>query len=204
METKSVEKLAVQLTAVHYAYRVFVWTTAIMGLGYLIWLGWFGGLLEPVPVDGSTVKLDLLQTLAFLIAVTALEGTAVVTVFNRFFALFVPSDYESIQGIERALAKRRSLMQKVNALGIWVWCPAQAALAILTLCQGFMELSLSASSSGTTSLLIDGWLAAACAGSWVLLVLVVSSLAVGFYVEMRHQLAALRIATEHVRESRGP
>ncbi len=203
METKSAEKLAVQLTAFHYAYRAFVWTTTTLGLGYLTWLGWSGVLLEPVAVDGSTVKLDLLQTLAFFIAVTALEGTAVATAFNRMFVLLVPSHYEDIQRVELALGRRRSLLQKVAALGIWLWCPAQAALAIMTLCQGFMEVSLSESSSGTTSLVIDGWLAAACAGSWVLLVLVVSSLAVGFYASLRHQLAALSIAREHARGSRG-
>ncbi len=103
METKSVDKLAAKLVAAHYAYRIFVWTTAILGLAYLIWLGWSRDLFEPVPIEGAEVNLDLLQSLAFLIAVTALEGTAVVAAFNKFFALLMPSDYEGILRVQRAL-----------------------------------------------------------------------------------------------------
>ncbi len=204
METKSVDKLAAKLAAAHYAYRIFVWTTAILGLAYLIWLGWSRDLFEPVPIEGAEVNLDLLQSLAFLIAVTALEGTAVVAAFNKFFALLMRSDYEGILRVQRALGGRRSLLKSVGNLGIWLWCPAQMALAIMTLCQGFMEVSLSDSNSGTTTLVIDGWLAAACAGSWVLLVLVASSLFVGFYVDARHEIVALNIAIKHLRESGEP
>ena len=68
--------------------------------------------------------LDLLQTSAFLVAATALVGTATATGINRLSTLLIPSgpSHIRVEEIKRRLG--RSLLRRLSNLGIWIWYPA--------------------------------------------------------------------------------
>ena len=75
------------------------------------------------------------------------------------------------------------------------------ALATLTLHQCTVEATLTDSSRSTTALIIDGWLALACAGSWSFLAFVASSLIVTFYTDLRHDMALRDLRVKRQREN---
>ena len=189
MDAKLKRKWLAILTAINISHHVFVWTTAILGFAYLVWLASFRELLEPIPTNGTDVNLDLLQTSALLVATTALVGTVTVTGLNRLSALLVPSDPSTIPPTEIPRRQHRSPLRRLNGFRIWIWRLVQAALATLTLYQFTVEATLTDSSLSTTALIVDGWLALACAGSWSFLTFVASSLMVNFYIDLRHDIA---------------
>ena len=78
MKTDLSVSTKILLTAFSRGLEVFLWVTVGAGLSYLCWLAPSGNPLLPVPTHGPVIQLDLLQTLAFLIALPALEGTIVV------------------------------------------------------------------------------------------------------------------------------
>lgn len=201
MDIESTRKWVVIFTALNVSYHVLVWTTAILGVAYLFRLALFRELLEPIPTNGTDVNLDLLQTSALLVAATALIGTVTATGINRLSALVIPSDRSDIQVSEIVQQKGRSLLRRLNSLGIWIWCPVQVALATLTLHQCTVEATLTDSSRSTTALIVDGWLALACAGSWSFLAFVASSLIVTFYTELRHDMALRNLRVKRQREN---
>ena len=201
MNTELRRKWVAIFTALNVLHHVLVWTTAISGVAYVVRLALFRQLLEPIPTNGNDVNLDLLQTSALLIAVTALVGTVTATGLNRLSALLIPSDPTDIRVAEIVQQKRRSLWRRLNNLGIWIWYPVQVALATLTLYQFTVAATLTDSSRGTTALIVDGWLALACAGSWSFLTFVASYLIVGFYTELRHAIALLHLEVKQQREN---
>ena len=70
--------------------------------------------------DQIETVLDLLQTSALLVAATALIGTVTATGLSRLSALVVPSDPSDIQVSEIVQQKGRSLLRRLNGLGIWI------------------------------------------------------------------------------------
>ena len=184
--TKKAKTIAKMIGIFARIWDGILWATIGLSLAYLVWLALFKDLLEPVLSGGSVIKLDLLQTLAFLAAVTALEGTVVVAAINKVLALATEINVTLVQDIGDVNEYRPSRLRRAIDLGVWLWCLVQVALAILILRQGVTEASLCYSSPNATSIEIGGWLAAASAGSWVVLVLVASSIFVYLYAEVRH------------------
>ena len=112
------------LTVLNVSYHVLVWTTAILGVAYLVRLTLLRELLEPIPTNGTDINLDLLQTSAFLVAATALVGTATATGINRLSTLLIPSGPSDIRVEEIKRRLGRSLLRRLSNLGIWIWYPA--------------------------------------------------------------------------------
>ena len=150
--------------------------------------------------DQIETVLDLLQTSAFLVAATALVGTATATGINRLYTLLIPSGPSDIQVEEIKRRQGRSLLRRLSDLGIWIWYPVLVALATLTLHQCSVEARLTDSSRGTTALIVDGCLALASAGSWSFLAFVASSLMVRFYTGLRHDIALLDLQVNQILE----
>ena len=122
-------KWKIILTALIFTQSVFIWTTAILGVAYLVWLALFRELLEPIPTKGTDLNLDLLQTSALLVAATALVATVTFTGVNRMSALTDASDPTDLRVAETGLQRARSRWRRLNNLGAWIWCPVQVALA---------------------------------------------------------------------------
>ena len=186
MLTNEERKLLVIVKVVSPTYDVLCWTTIALSLAFLAWLALFANLLTPVFVDGVVIKLDLLQTLAFLVAMAALEGTVVVTAINRMAAAKTSAYVYQLRTQGSIREDSSSPFTKVVESGAWIWLSVETTLAILVLRQGTSEACLLESSSGTTVIAIDGWLAAACAGGWFVVVLSASILYVYLYVTLRH------------------
>ena len=201
MDARSKRKWLAIITALNVSDHVFVWTTALLGFAYMVWLALFRELLEPIPTSGTDVNLDLLQTSALLVAATALVSTVTVTGLNRLSALVLPSDPSAIPAAEVLPRQHRSPLRRLNGFRMWIWRLVQVALATLTLYQFTVEATLTDSSLGTTALIVDGWLALACAGSWSLLTFVALSLMVNFYVDLRHDIALLVIQLKQQSEN---
>ena len=63
-----------------------------------------------------------------------------------------------------------------------------------------MEAMLTDSRLGPSALIVDGWLALACAGSWSFLVFGASYLMAGFYTGLRAYFALLDLRLKQLRE----
>ena len=198
---KQAKTIANVIGIVGHIWDVILWVTIGLSLAYLVWLASFRDLLEPVLAGGSVIKLDLLQTLAFSVAVTALEGTVVAAALNKVRVLATKLDVRRIRQTGDVSDYRHSRLRRAIDLGVWIWCLVQVTFAILVLRQGVVEASLSYSSLNATSIDIGGWLAAACAGSWVVLVLVASAGFVCLYAEVRHVITIMGAWLESQRNS---
>ena len=199
---KQIRSLTKKLDAALWMWNVILWVTISVSLAYFAWLALFRDLLEPVFAGGSVIQLDLLQTLAFFVAVTALGGTVVVATMNKTYMLGTELVVVSqIWDSEDLAAYRPSRLRRAINLGPWIWCIVQLGLAILILCQGVAESSLSSSRENVTYVVIGGWLAAACAGGWVVIVIVASAMFTYLYVEVRHAVAVVSEWQQMQRES---
>ena len=85
------------MTVIKYGLQVFDWAAFVSGGAYLVWLLLSRNLLEPIPVGGTLIELDLLQTLAFFVAVTALEGTIIVTAVSKMYEVVTESELSEIR-----------------------------------------------------------------------------------------------------------
>ena len=170
--------IRIVLTAIRYFFEFGSWSTAALGMGYLIWLIFFGSLLTPLSVSTTAVHVDLLQTLAFLVALTALEITVVAASLSKLFQLAIENEVmgrireRRVPGRRRprVTEKSRSWFARIIDLRDWIWWAIALPNAILFLRQGLAEISLDSQSEGPTLLSIEGWLALAFVVSWVILV----------------------------------
>ena len=175
--------------------------TFAFGVAYLVWLLLSRNLLEPIPIGGTPIKLDLLQTLAFFLALTALEGTIIVTTVHNMYEFVTEIDINDIRrdrkngergdsSLKRRQARlgdnRPSRIQQLLGFGRWIRYAILVLLAILIVRQGFAAASPSRGGGGATVFSIDGWLGTAWSISWVVLVFAVTSVLVHLYAEVRH------------------
>ena len=177
---KEIRSLTKKLDTAFWMWNVILWVTISISLAYFAWLALFRDLLEPVFAVGSVIQLDLLQTLAFFVAVTALGGTVVVATMNKIHTLASEVIVSQIWDSGDLVEHRPSRLRRAIDLGPWIWCIVQLA-----------EASLSSSRENVTYVVIGGWLAAACAGSWVVIVIVASAMFTYLYVEVRHVVAVV-------------
>ena len=198
---KQIRSLTKTLDTAFWMWNVILWVTISVSLAYFAWLALFRDLLEPVFAGGSVIQLDLLQTLVFFVAVTALGGTVVVATMNKIHTLASEVIVSQIWDSGDLVEHRPSRLRRAIDLGPWIWCIVQLGLAILILCQGVAEASLSSSRENVTYVVIGGWLAAACAGSWVVIVIVASAMFTYLYVEVRHVVAVVSEWRQMQRES---
>ena len=189
MQTKAHNSILILITVIKYGLQVFDWATFVFGGAYLVWLLLSRNLLEPIPVCGTLIELDLLQTLAFFVAVTALEGTIIVTAVYKMYEVVSESELSEIRrNRSQALLgdNRPSRIQQVFGFMRWIRDAILVVLAILIVRQGLAAASLSRIGEGATSFSIDGWLGTAWSISWVVLVFAVTSVSVHVYCEGRH------------------
>ena len=189
MQTEARTSTTILVTVIKYGLRVFDWATFVSGGAYLVWLLLSRNLLEPVLVGGTLIELDLLQTLAFFVAVTALEGTIIITAVSKTYEVVTESELSEIRrNRSQALLgdDQSSRMQQVFGFMRWIRDAVLVVLAILIVRQGLAAASLNNSGEGATSFSIDGWLGTAWSISWVVLVFAVAYVSVHVYCEGRH------------------
>ena len=189
MQTKARTSTIILITVIKYGLQVFDWATFVSGGAYLVWLLLSRNLLEPIPVGGTLIELDLLQTLAFFVAVTALEGTIIVTAVYKMYEVLTELELSEIRRNRRQALlgdNRPSRIQQVFVFMRWIRDAILVVLAILIVRQGLAAASLSTTGEGATSFSLDGWLGTAWSISWVVLVFELTSVSAHVYCEGRH------------------
>lgn len=189
MQTKARTSTTILMTVIKYGLQVFDWAAFVSGGAYLVWLLLSRNLLEPIPVGGTLIELDLLQTLAFFVAVTALEGTIIVTAVSKMYEVVTESELSEIRrNRSQALLgdDQPSRIQQVFGFMRWIRDAILVVLAILIVRQGWAAASLNHIGEGATSFSIDGWLGTAWSISWVVLVFAVTYVSAHVYGEARH------------------
>ena len=189
MQTKARTSTTILMTVIKYGLQVFDWAAFVSGGAYLVWLLLSRNLLEPIPVGGTLIELDLLQTLAFFVAVTALEGTIIVTAVSKMYEVVTESELSEIRrNRSQALLgdDQPSRIQQVFGFMRWIRDAILVVLAILVVRQGWAAASLNHIGEGATSFSVGGWLGAAWSISWVVLVFAVTYVSVHVYCESRH------------------
>ena len=183
---------------------------------YVVWLALFDRWLVPIPVNAAVIKLDVLQTIAFLVAVTAFAGAITISAVNNLYGLLTTieagnirlgvtktsrnessSDSRPTQGKHRAagsLTRMMDLMKRVHNMKVAVWFLLHVPIAGMILRQGFASAQLLSGEDGPTMIAVNGWLAAACAGCWLALVITTSAVVVAAFGDVRH-VSAVQDAT---------
>ena len=220
MENRERPKLQAS-TIIFWNSMGLVWSASIritigLAIAYVVWLVLFDRWLVPIPVNGAIIKLDLLQTIAFLVALTAFVGAITVTAVNKLYELLTTMEVGNIRlGVTKTSRNKSSsesvptqdshrgsgllprmidLVRRVdNAMEV-VWFLLHVPIAGIILRQGFASARLLSGEHGPTVIAVNGWLAVACAGYWVALVITTSATVVSAFGDVRH-VGAVQDAT---------
>lgn len=194
------------ILAIGRGLEIVLWVTVGSGIAFLVWLAQAGRILSPIPIDDTVIILDLLQTLAVMVALTALEVTIVVTSMGKYMELVTSLDVADIRDQGRPNGRSAassnptparngnaltSLFRKVRSCGIWTWCVIATPIAILVVRQGVAQACLDCPAQSATTIAVNGWLALASASAWAVLVFVVSLLVAHIYYATIHVVTIL-------------
>ena len=194
------------IRAIGRGFEIVLWVTVGSGIAFLVWLAQAGRILAPIPIDDTVIILDLLQTLAVMVALTALEVTIVVTSMGKYMELVTSLDVADIRdqggpnGRSAASSNPTqarngnaltSLFGKVRSCGIWTWCVIGTPIAILVVRQGVAQACLDCPAQSATTIAVNGWLALASASAGAVLVFVVSLLVAHIYYATIHVVTIL-------------
>ena len=194
------------IRAIGLGLEIVLWVTVGSGIAFLVWLAQAGRILSPIPMDDTVIILDLLQTLAVMVALTALEVTIVVTSMGKYMELVTSLDVADIRdqggpnGRSAASSNPTqarngnaltSLFGKVRSCGIWTWCVIATPIAILVVRQGVAQACLDCPAQSATTIAVNGWLALASASAGAVLVFVVSLLVAHIYYATIHVVTIL-------------